>query len=825
MTESQEPRILLSAKLAQNFGLELLRSVLSDYSETVMRHPELIEICHSRLIPFIINGLSEKASFPTTVRIMKIIQILLSHYLSKFIAECEEILCLLTHLLDPELAPLWKRVLCLEIFRNIYFDSNFPRRLYSYYDEQQKHRNVVSDNLSTLVRLASEKPALIGLGHQSSIPSPHPNLKDDSLEQTAFQAESLISGIGVAVNISETETAGLSSRSSNVKVPCLDQLDKQEAPPLPATYIYSLVLTCITGFSEGLAKFLLPFTSPNEAKAKRQSKNENTNSASFNLEDLITSTSEHVGPQRSRSIKRRRSLINPLKLENHPLFSEIRTSSQMIESCWPAFLATCSTFLIAALDSDYYHVLIRALQRFAQVAGLLHLSTPRDAFLTALGKHSMPSNSTNLSVAVGNIKSPTSPAMADYFTYSASQPSSNRETSPSINKSTGRERQSSDYGFSNMSTRNLLCLRALLNLGIALGSVLQKSWQIILEALLQAELALSHSETTLRPGSGHSKQSSSNQTVGDEKVWLDEFAIEAAAVKTAATRMFESTSELSDEAFIHVLNGLSCLFRYDGHCLFNLPEILDDELRSPTVSQRHHRLPSNGTYDNAITHRGNLFVLGKFDEIIKHNLSRLEQGKNVKNGWNLVIGILTGLLNREELGTELRIRAANILNATILTTITPKGNFTPDVQDESRKKALKALSGEILVSYKRHQGNNRTLDDCDIEIRRMVFETLHLTLEKCGDSLNYGWDTVFAIINSNFEDSATSEYSCSSKTGYQISSTKVLRSSFTSLQLICSDFLDSVPHSCLLILLKSLYFFSSQKEDLNISLTVNILPP
>ena len=45
--------------------------------------------------------------------------------------------------------------------------------------------------------------------------------------------------------------------------------------------------------------------------------------------------------------------INPLELEDHPMLGEVQICAAIIEDCWPAILATCSTFLYAALDSEY----------------------------------------------------------------------------------------------------------------------------------------------------------------------------------------------------------------------------------------------------------------------------------------------------------------------------------------------------------------------------------------------------------------------------------------------------------------------------------------
>lgn len=126
---------------------------------------------------------------------------------------------------------------------------------------------------------------------------------------------------------------------------------------MPATYIYSLALVCITRFSEGLARFLLPFTVPVESKSKRKQ--------SINKDiDGQDNTDGSVGKvlQRRQSSGGRRLPVNPLSLREHVLYSQIVTSGHMVDHCWPALLAASSTYLNATLDSDNYHALIRSFQ-------------------------------------------------------------------------------------------------------------------------------------------------------------------------------------------------------------------------------------------------------------------------------------------------------------------------------------------------------------------------------------------------------------------------------------------------------------------------------
>lgn len=114
-------------------------------------------------------------------------------------------------------------------------------------------------------------------------------------------------------------------------------------------------------------------------------------------------------PERTASFRKNPISVNPLTLKEHPLYADVESCAAIIDECWPAILATCSAFLYAALDSEYYHGLVRAFQRFAHVAGLLQLATPRDAFLTTLGKAAVPPNVFTACINSGQSRQPPPP--------------------------------------------------------------------------------------------------------------------------------------------------------------------------------------------------------------------------------------------------------------------------------------------------------------------------------------------------------------------------------------------------------------------------------
>jgi len=116
----------------------------------------------------------------------------------------------------------------------------------------------------------------------------------------------------------------------------------------------------------------------------------------------------------------------------------------------------------------------------------------------------------------------------------------------------------------------------------------------------------------------------------------------------------------------------------------------------------------------------------------------------------------------------------------------------------------------------------------DIDVHRIILEGLKSIIEGCGENLVSGWHIAFEIIDSGFASQKSTQEHQKKKSEIGLlctKSPKLTRSAFGSLQLICSDFLSSLPNSCLLILVDTLYKFCSQDDDLNIALTVSDSSP
>ena len=808
-----KPAFMRFSTLPPASTLELVEAILSNHHKIMTTHPEQVYILRSQLMPLIIRSLSDRLSFPVTVRIMRILCTIIRHHLNILPSECEIALGLLNHMLDPEASQLWKRALCLEVFRSIYTDSRLLLAIYSHFDAQDGKKNIFGDNLAAFVRLAIEKPMLIGLGQQSTATT---NIEDGRAgvsEHAVAEAGALAGVIGgsVADGGSSTRPVGISMQWSNLKTPCIEHLDKSDPPTLPDTYVYSLVLTCITSVSESLAKFLLPLTVHHESTGKKKNKGNES------MEPNAESEREHSGTRRlsrTQSFRRKTIPVNPLDLKEHPAYLYVQTSSLLVNECWPAVLATCSTFLNAALDTEYYRALVRSIQKFTQVAGLLRLSTPRDAFLTTLGKAAVPSN-----LMLASASSPR-PGTADRLSVFSNAKSllnvDSLVSSASSLSVDGGHRSQHDVIIPSLGSRNLLCLRALINLAIALGPTLQASWSIVLETLQAADvvMALSDQNANRTPGGPTSRQ---EQDGGNEK-----FEAETSAVQAAAQRLFESTVDFPNESFSEFLRALCSLL--------NGPTPSETTQRPQSASNRpqvlHQRRlgsVSGISLNTSSNPRNSSFVLNKIGDLAALNESRLARYDPDESGWTIFVTEIVRFSVDGQKAASTRLLSADILSRTVRDIA--ELSMSDEKREDIQARVLAALHKQIGALYCFDADGSEGVDDTDVRVHQIALEALRSVIEHCGESLVAGWGSVIDSLMSVFSARESSSIIGDHKPAQMVSviSRSLARSAFATANLICSDFMAAVPDVCLSTLLNLLLRFCSQQEDLNMSLTVGLL--
>ncbi|KAJ1328199.1 dimerization and cyclophilin-binding domain of Mon2 [Microdochium nivale] len=843
LTENQRAEYIRFSGLPQPFGLELIESVLTSHAAIFASHPEQAHIIRSNVLPLIIAALTGKPRFPVAVRVVRILYKLLKWHLDILGSEGAEALDILAQVLDQDTL-LWKRALCMEVFRGIFAEPALLRRIFSLYDAQEGEKKILQKITATFVRVSTEKPQVIGLGNQSTIPAANPYGSDGSSSEQVMLESSGVTGIISGSVGGDPHNVGISSQFSMVRLPCIDQLDKSEAPPVPESYIYALTLSCITSLSEGLAKFILPLTVPGDSRLKKRNlKNDAAGKASPASSDRAATPdvkpTSYIDtpdgtPDRTASLKRNPVPVNPLTLQDHPLIGEIKICADIIESCWPAILATCSTFLFSALDSEFYHGLVRAFQKFAHVAGLLQLSTPRDAFLTTLGKAAVPPNVFSACLNAGATKAALSTPGAESSNSLLNNARGLLSVDTLVNptgSANERQRQTSVDASApqTINTRNLLCMRALINLGIALGPRLSKSWSIILETLQQADFVLFI--TGKSPGKVpvvHSKTPDA-KAESEATSLLTNFKAETRSVETAVLRLFESTVDFPNDAFVEVVTAVCSLLQRQTEPTSAAssrpqsplaPPMLTTALRTP--SGQHRKISFASIAPTSTPTQEDQFALTKLGDLAIINVERLLSYPPSVSGWNKMTTELSITLSAVDVAPIIRTRAADIIIRIVLDAAKAANSLGDDSRGKVQLRLLEAVQNALLPLQDEERQTSVAEHLTDVEIHKIILEGLKDLIEDCGETLVQGWEVCFQIIDSVFVQERTGAElhgPLTPQIRLATRSNRLIRPAFSSLQLICSDFLSSLPNPCFLILVDTLYKFCSQEDDLNIALT------
>lgn len=213
------------------------------------------------------------------------------------------------------------------------------------------------------------------------------------------------------------------------------------------------------------------------------------------------------------------------------------------------------------------------------------------------------------------------------------------------------------------------------------------------------------------------------------------------------------------------------------------------------------------------------FALAKLGDLASINLERLLVYPPDISGWKPLVSELNAALSAAASSPPVRTRAAEILVRLVLEAANATATQSKDVRVTVQLRLFEAFRDALLPLQLGDRELSVATQSTDIEIHRIVLEGLRSILENCGESLVSGWDIIFEIIDSIFFDGLPASDGKQAKVSLTTRSIKLIKASFGSLQLICSDFLSSLPNMCFLQLVDTLYKFCSQDDDLNIALT------
>ncbi|KAF9950982.1 hypothetical protein BGZ70_001157 [Mortierella alpina] len=772
LTNSEHARFLKLSSISRTFGLELIESVLTNHFHLFKQHTEFASLLRERVCPLIIKNFSDKHDFPQTMRLMRVVYILIKQFHEILAIECEIFLSMLIKLLEPENSILWQRVLAMEIFRGICGDNALMRRIYRAYDQQGTSTDIFGDMIIAIGRLSTEKPLLIGAGTLVQDSSDAPR------QPSVGERDGLDSNVG-----------GLSIAASTMRIQCVDQLDKADPPQIPETYLYYLSLICINSIADGLASYIFPIVSQEIHDQQRQTQAGSEPSSSATTPPLPSAFPN----------------TNTLELSKSKEADDIALVTIMAESAWPGLLAAFSFFLGSNLDEELFHNIMRAYQNFTSVCGVLQLNIPRDAFLTSLCKNCLP----------------VPPALEQ------------RSGMPSTNNA-GQEAAAPTITEKNMYCLRILLNVAQYLGGTLFDSwylILETMQQA--EHLLTAKLhrgsssgqlkksatggvgSTQQSSKSLAPSSQGSSHRPSNGTIDYASLASGSSHQEADVLALLASfkQLFDLSTHLDLTSF-RSFTGSLCKLGATGS---GLP--LSDAkgaTPAPFIKGLRH---VNKSDDKS-------FAIDKLRYVCLLNVDRLAAGEKGATVWDIALGYLIETCNHPAPSVRIRVQACDAVSDIIIAAMAHAEQNSMTKQEETQMRVVNNLReliqshGHVLVDIQRMglETLNKLLQTSGQSLSfgwGIIFEMIQGSIgpQATKQAVEYSPEQNAATEEEEEEAGPQAMATGSSK------SSGLVRIAFPCLQLICTDFLSLLNARNLQLCIDTLAAFGYQTEDLNISLT------
>ncbi|KAK2183612.1 hypothetical protein NP493_305g03033 [Ridgeia piscesae] len=537
-------------EMTRTFCLELMESVLTDYPAVFLNHPEFSFILKETVCTVIIKlfspsvkhrpgvappapgggaGSAEKPYFPIVMRLLRIVSVLIQHYYILLVTECEIFLSLLVKFLDPERPP-WQRTLVLEVLTRLCSHPTLVRNFCQCYDMKPHSTKVFRDIVNGLGAFIQSQ-FVNSAAHTQTTPTNLTKAPD-----TQGSPPSLVGGLPVGGGITPQSAffyrnvwiplvVNITGPLGSQKPIFLEMSEKIEPPMVADGYALSLaflclldVVHCVNALNEG-----------------------QDNSGRGVMVTKESKTAASVPP--------------PEKTPETP--SEVRAlREELINSSWCGILAALSLLLDASCDESATEAILKSVQVYTSLCGELGLSTPRDAFITALCKSSLPPH---YALTILNTHGNSQKVPSSAHTRSSSQEGSVTGQTEVIHGSqvvavgtplpTASLPLGAQQGPVMLTAKNIQCMRALLSLAHCHGGMLGSAWHQVLTTLQHLVWILG-----LKPSSGGGLKATPQMS--DNALITTAVMADLPVLSAMLSRLFESSQYLDDVALHHLIDAL-----------------------------------------------------------------------------------------------------------------------------------------------------------------------------------------------------------------------------------------------------------------------------
>ncbi|OWF34717.1 Protein MON2-like [Mizuhopecten yessoensis] len=520
-------------EMTRTFGLELLEAVLTSFPTIFLQHPEFSFLLKERVCPLVIKLFSpslkyrqglpsppspapvEKPYFPIVMRLLRIVSALIKHFYKLLMTECEIFLSLLVKFLEPE-KPMWQRCLSLEVLHKLSMQPDLVRSFCQSYDMKQHSTKIFRDmvnGLGAFIQSQFMNPMTSQTG-QTGLKPP----------DTQGTPPAILGGLPVGGGVTPQPAfmyrgtwIPLVNIGGQARSMYLEMLDKLDPPNIVDGYGLSLAFHCLVEVVKSV-QYLLQ--------------------------------GDNDGKEDQKIEERKTSQQQVLTDEERGLHEEL------INSSWCGMLAAMSLLLDASTDESATQAILKSLQTFANLCGVLQMNIPRDAFITALCKASLPPHYT---LTILNSQSNAQAAQRGHYrSISQDLPTMGLEAverSQVVAVGTPLPTASLPAGAHTgpvmLTAKNIQCMRALLAVAHCHGGILGTAWHLVLTTLQHLVWILG-----LKPSSGGSLRFSQQISEGSNAVITTAVMADLPVLSAMLSRLFESSQYLDDVALHHLIDAL-----------------------------------------------------------------------------------------------------------------------------------------------------------------------------------------------------------------------------------------------------------------------------
>ncbi|KAI4067001.1 MON2 homolog, regulator of endosome-to-Golgi trafficking [Homo sapiens] len=705
-------------EMTRTFGLELLESVLNDFPQVFLQHQEFSFLLKERVCPLVIKLFSpnikfrqgsstssspapvEKPYFPICMRLLRVVSVLIKQFYSLLVTECEIFLSLLVKFLDAD-KPQWLRAVAVESIHRFCVQPQLLRSFCQSYDMKQHSTKVFRDIVNALGSFIQSLFLVPPTGNPATSNQAGNNNLGGSV---SAPANSGMVGIGGGVTLLPAfEYRGTwipiltITVQGSAKATYLEMLDKVEPPTIPEGYAMSVAFHCLLDLVRGITSMIEGELGELETECQTTTEEGSSPTQSTEQQDL-QSTSDQMDKE----------------IVSRAVWEE------MVNACWCGLLAALSLLLDASTDEAATENILKAELTMAALCGRLGLVTSRDAFITAICKaYSVQGQSVMM----------ISPSSESHQQVVA----------------VGQPLAVQPQGTVMLTSKNIQCMRTLLNLAHCHGAVLGTSWQLVLATLQHLVWILG-----LKPSSGGALKPG-RAVEGPSTVLTTAVMTDLPVISNILSRLFESSQYLDDVSLHHLINALCSL-----------------SLEAMDMAYGNNKEPS-------------LFAVAKLLETGLVNMHRIEIL------WRPLTGHLLEVCQHPN--SRMREWGAEALTSLIKAGLT--FNHDPPLSQNQRLQLL-------LLNPLKEMSN---INHPDIRLKQL--ECVLQILQSQGDSLGPGWPLVLGVMGAIRNDQGES----------------LIRTAFQCLQLVVTDFLPTMPCTCLQIVVDVAGSFGLHNQELNISLT------